>query len=266
MEKKPEERIIVIPAGVFSHKEPVPPTAATDVFSIQVFPFEIHFGFVEANNIGGAWRGTTTQEIKYNSSGKNLDVVVDVPKDISQESYHLAYVLRFSTIPRERNEVFTTENRYIERGKGKDTEGKYVKFPITNYAARFPWKEQTYKIHINNLTSSKVAFTEKIAMEGKANVVYYGFTTASQAHYMSNPELKWVDSFLQFKLEGTISVYHLHIGNGDEGSYVMNDVWIRVPKGMNVLWKVGYDRFEGNDFENGIYAGHYETDTFFMTP
>lgn len=111
---------------------------------------------------------------------------------------------------------------------------------------------------MHNLNSPKIEFEEKVKMQGKITVIWYGFTNAKQQDYMNSRDLPWTNSFGEYKLEGQLQVYFLywklmtlvyHLNTAkemnipmDKTLVVMNESWIRVPKGKNVVWKVGYDR------------------------
>jgi len=44
---------------------------------------------------------------------------------------------------------------------------------------------------------------------------------------------------------------------------VLQDIWVRVPDGLNLVWKLGYEKWEGSVQEPSNFRGYDETDTFF---
>eukprot|EP01114_Cavostelium_apophysatum_P002264 TRINITY_DN11995_c0_g1_i2.p1 TRINITY_DN11995_c0_g1~~TRINITY_DN11995_c0_g1_i2.p1 ORF type:complete len:290 (+),score=71.67 TRINITY_DN11995_c0_g1_i2:189-1058(+) len=275
--KKKDDRVVIIQAGIFMEDKQISSSTANEE-SINTSPLEVHVGYVPRNNPHAKWTDEVVIGVTY-KHGKNQEVFVDVPSDRIKD-FHLSYFMKMYTLPRSRNETFVTENRFINLDR---FDGRFVQIPVTNFAPH-PWRDDQYQIQIHNLKGPKAHFEEKVSFGGKITVVYYGFTSKSSADYLNDRELPWSNFEEEYKLEGTVQVYHVlqvpqfnsnHYHNDSpnntnhhacsRGLSVMSDVWVRVPRGKNVLWRIGYDRF---DERNGriICGGHFESETLYLQP
>jgi len=276
---KTHVKVVIIQQGAFLEDKA---TSSNDE-SISVSPLEVQVGLVPRHEIPhGQWRQHQVIPVNYHY-GKNQEIYVDVSSEMIKDHF-LGYFIKFYTLPKSRNENFTTENRFINLDH---PEGHYVQLPLTN-VAHYPWKDNQYQIVIHNLNNPKLHFDEKIQFNGKVTVVYFGFTSKSSSDYLNDRDLPWNNFLGEYKLEGSVNVYHVFqnqsqsgnnssssnssdgpsaISNPNQmknGMSIMNEIWVRVPLGKNLLWRIGYDRF---DLVHGksVFGGHFESETIFFT-
>lgn len=102
----------------------------------------------------------------------------------------------------------------------------------------------------------------KISFHGRLKTVYYGFTKSTKEEFKANKNVKWQNSLGIFEAEGVLKVDHKHNG-GYKGLMVLQDIWVRVPNGLNLVWKLGYEKWEGSIQEPSNFRGYDETETFF---
>jgi len=298
-QQQPLQRVVIIQQGAFAEDKV---TSANDD-SISISPLEVHSGFVKRNDLNGTWIEMKVIGVTYKHNKKNQEVSMDIPININTKEYHLGYFMKMYTLPKSRTENFATENRFINLDNDK-YEGTYVQLPISNICP-FPWKDNQFLIQIQNLKNPKVHVEEKIQFSGRVTVVYYGFSNKSIADYLNDRDLPWSNYLEEFRLEGSVQVYHVfqnpnglqqhqlnnhhnnssnnttnngnghssnNAGNGEQqinekekGNLIMNEIWVRVPKGKNILWRIGYDRFDDHHGKS-IFGGHFESESLFNTP
>jgi len=274
--RKKEDRVVIIQPGIFNEDKLVSSTTANED-AISVSPLEIHFGYVHRDNLSGKWMDESVIGVTY-KHGKNLEVFVDVSAERIKDC-HLCYFMKMYTLPKSRNENFSTENRYINLDRH---DGRFVQLPVSN-SAPFPWKDNQYQIKVQNLKTPKHHFDETMQFNGKITVVYYGYTSKSPMDYLNDRDVPWFNFEDEFKLEGAVQVYHVlqnpqfnsdhfHNNDGDhtnhqctKGLTVMSEAWVRVPRGKNLVWRIGYDRFDQSNGKT-YFGGHFETETLFCQP
>ena len=73
----------------------------------------------------------------------------------------------------------------------------------------------------------------------------------------------------QYKQEGEIDItkqqHHLVVSDPtSKGTFMMNDLWVRLPNNhVNLVFKIGYDKFNGKPHEPSTFVGYKETHTFY---
>jgi len=217
--------------------------------NVQVSLEKVHYGFVQYGN--PHWHDPNSITVKY-KDGVNEDVIIEIPGE-RRDGFLLAYVLNYAILPRGRSEKMWTENRTMSLTGS--TSGSFKKLPLLNFAP-FPWREAQFILQTRSIDNHKVSFP------GRLKTVYYGFTKSPKEEFKVNKNVKWQNAIGIFEAEGILKVDHKHNG-GYKGMTVLQDIWVRVPDGLNLVWKLGYEKWEGSVQEPSNFRGYDETDTFF---
>ena len=100
---------------------------------------------------------------------------------------------------------------------------------------------------------------------GKIEGVYVGFTTSTEEEFKANPNVAWFNSSGQPIAEGYRQAIYEHDGSY-KGSMVLNPINVNVPSGMNLVYRVAYQkRVDGDCFGNATLKTQYaESEVLFQ--
>jgi hypothetical protein len=204
-------QIEVAQAGIFDDGDTRKPTA-------------IHYGFT--NDHAQGWEAAGELEIVYDEDGRNAPVVIDVPEDVDAEL--LAFVFRFGDAAFTGQESWTTD-QFIPI---ESPEGTIVQLPIHN-GAGYPFSPECYGINV-----------EGVGYDGFVETVLFAFTDRTREEYDANNDVPWFDVLENPGSEGIIDPIHRHDG-GYKGTVRMLTEWVRVPAGMNLVYKLDISKHWG---------------------
>jgi hypothetical protein len=214
-------------------------------------PLRVRYGFLKPGS--GEWEGTTDLDIEYDTSGVNRAVQIDVPD--SRVNQTCAYALLFSGSD-STSDGFWSEQRRVNLGRPR---GEHVCLPIMNYSKL----RDGYLLNsLYDVLVWEQPGPEPVRYQGRVKYVYYGFTDADRNRYEEDHNPPWKDSDGKGSLEGVVEVRHRVIG-GQFGSSVMPLVRVRVPEGMNLVYRLGIDKFDRDAFWHDQYRGYAETQVYY---
>jgi len=267
-------RLLLVPRGTFYNDEGF--TLGSVDTTIGVYLLEVQYGFVLRKDLQGEWFETRSLPVQY-EHGMNEEVRIFIPPELAL-NYDLAYKLKFA--PRSnRGERFQSETRYInlrDWSPLEEPDTRFIRLPIQNYAVH-PWTDAQYVIKVSNfVTEDNVKETPSqptpVTFTGKIKYIWYGFTEATEEEYLANrQDVPWKNSFGEFKEEGMIDIstqqHHHQMAAGDtshKGYFMMRENWIRLPSTTaNLVWKIGFEKWEGKSWSPSTYQGYHETQTFY---
>ena len=228
----------------------------------------IHYGFVAAR--GDEWSDVGDLEIAYDADGENLPVEVVVPDGHDGEL--LAYDIVFSVTTYghdypwesyindgDMRYLSWTPNAYVDLA---NPAGTMVRFPVSS-GAGYPFAPECYDIAVRNADTPSTTAPPRFG--GKIDVIYYGFTTATEEEYLANNDVPWMNIEGELIAEGMAVGGYEHDG-GYKGSMFMQSPWLRVPDGMNLVFKIGFNKYNGVCYNDGdtSFDAYAETQTYFM--
>jgi hypothetical protein len=208
----------------------------------------IHYGFTDERAPG--WEAAGDISISYDENHESEPVVLSVP--IGQPEDYLAFVI----MGVDRSTTIWNSDQFIDLN---DPDGRMVEMPIRN-GAGYPFSPECFDITVKDLNSP----SGSSSFAGKVSYIFYGFTTASAEDYIANNNVPWFNADLSPKAEGIIHPVIRHDG-GFKGSYRMLENWIRVPAGMNLVFKPAIEIFNGSCVNDGdtSFREFTETKTYF---
>jgi hypothetical protein len=83
-------------------------------------------------------------------------------------------------------------------------------------------------------------------IEGKIVALYYGYTNASADEFEKTADLPWFKADGKPGAEGKLEVLYRHDG-GYKGSMILPELFIAVPPGKNLVFRLGYLKKIGGD-------------------
>lgn len=76
-------------------------------------------------------------------------------------------------------------------------------------------------------------------LEGRITRIHYGYTRASLAEFDADPGLLWLDASGAPGVAGVMNVRYLREGGG-RGTMILPEIFIPVPPGWNLVYRVSY--------------------------
>jgi hypothetical protein len=212
----------------------------------EAVPDLVHYGLMA--NPGPNWQDAADAPITYGADDQSAAVEVTV-SGVSTRPV-LGFVLHEKS---RTDENVWTENQYVDLGHPA---GTLVTLPLSDVA---PYPFQCYAVSVKNEGTPSTSY------QGKVTDLYYGFTKADPTAYQANNDVAWLDAFDNPVAAGQITPMIRH--NGDyKGAMELLPVYIRVPNGRNLVFKLGIDRFSGGCSFTGTEGPivHAETQTYFV--
>lgn len=207
-------------------------------------PSTLHYGFT--NELKGGWQAMGSLEIEYQDRASK-PLTVTVPD--SKKGY-LAFVIE-SKRPGYPNSW--SSDQFINLDA---PQGSLVAIPVRN-GAGYPFSAECYTVAVDNLGYA-------YEFDGRLSSIYYGYTNASRDEYQANHDVAWFNAAGDPVAAGEIRTVREHDG-GYKGAYLMQKEWVWVPAGMNLVFKLGLDRYSGNCQwgDDTELIEHTETQTYF---
>lgn len=223
---------------------------------LQSVPRLVHVGFTDERD--GEWKGTADIPIQY-SNGVNEAVIVDVPVALRQKKL-LMYSMKVERFgPQASGGRFGWISDQVVSLASPN--GHYVTVPASGGAA-YPFSPECFQVNAPGEDFS-----------GRIRGVIFGFTRKTRAEYEANNDVPWLDAEGNARHEGFARTSLEHDG-GYKGSYVASPIWVRVPDGNNLVFKISFDRFSGSCLGSGDTSSiapppgqdSHLTKTYFASP
>ncbi len=132
-----------------------------------------------------------------------------------------------------------------------------LNIPVSSRAG-YPFTGNLYDIYVTNLDSP----AEHI--HGKIVEIYYGFTPKTKQDYLANNDVPWFNARGEAIAEGTLDPGYHHDGDY-KGHYVTAPLTVQVPRGMNLVYRIRYERYGGTAWGTDVQRlGQAETQTYFV--
>jgi hypothetical protein len=227
------------------------PTTSPSHYGEYLRPFRVHYGYVADGS--DDWDAVGDINITYDAAGANHPVTIQVPD--SQTRKRFAYVIWFGSDKGDPSGYYT-ENRFVNLTR---PEGDHICLPVLNYS---PLKDGYLLDSFYRVLTWENLAEKPIEYPGKVRSIYYGFTDASRQQFLGDRNPPWRNSDGRYSYEGCIRAPHRFVG-GQFGSSVMPFVWVRVPVGMNVVYRICLDKFRPDWFPVE-YEGYAETQVYYM--
>jgi hypothetical protein len=194
----------------------------------EVEPLFLHYGFTNEKIPG--WDAAGSLEIKYDEEGDSLPLSVTVSEEVT--STYLAFVLE------------SADHYYRHWGVDQfvvldDPAGQMVELPFYN-SAPYPFSPECYHISVYDPN----ALGDWSRYDGRVIQIYYGFTNSTFAEYKADNNVAWYNVEGHASAEGIVYPSLQHDG-GYKGTYRMLNEWIRVPEGMNLVFKPEISKYDG---------------------
>lgn len=193
-------------------------------------------------------------EIRY-AHGRSLPVVVDVPDGA-------VGLLAFELVGE--HDVTHAEHRsatqYVDLAAPA---GAFALLPAWGDAAA-PYDGECYHASVWNADNLAGA----TGFAGKVERVILGFTSASVEDYLAGADVPWENSSEEPVAEGILDAAYAPDAAGRPGDYLERTlpVWVRVPAGKHLVFKLGMHAYGGRCATPGdtVDRGTYETRTYFV--
>jgi len=201
-------------------------------FSPKYVPTLIHLGFLPPNST--KWENTFDVSIVYKEGSyerfANEAATVQIPIEKLTKNMKVAYVLRYENVsksswPCHGQKYYWSEDRLLNIQNPNST---FTELPIRCFSTKTGW-------------SFRYSATSPLNSPGKVEFVWYGFIDGHQVHQFQRAP--WKNYFGQLQAEGKIIPTYV---NYDRDSWekisdlVSLPVYVRVPEGMLVVYRVGY--------------------------
>jgi hypothetical protein len=238
--------VLVAQAGAF-RKEP-PGIPQNGVAS------RVHFGFTDTRAPG--WKAAGDVVIEYDADGNSLPVRVPITGDSGR-------FLGFVIFSNDRDTVTATADQFIDL-EDELTEinaAKMVELPLQNHGS-FSFEPECFRVVAQTAAAGG---TRRAEMNGFINYIYFGFTSATAADYLADPNVPWENSIGEKVAETSTVPAHVHDG-GFKGTVRMLTKWVRVPAGKNLVYKPGVSEFGGicGESDDTGFKRFFETATMFV--
>jgi len=269
IEENEGSSLLLIPRSTFCNEKNKSFTEA----AIGVYVIEVLYGYVDRKGKDGEWHEFNTIQVKY-LHGMNEEVRIPIIPELCMLC-HIAY--RFKYASRSMiGDSYQGDIHYVPLDNFDplgEPEPRFIRLPVENFAPH-PWTEAKYIIRVHDYVPTEEGDQVlPILFPGKIKYIWYGFTDMTEQEFLERQgQIPWRNVFGDFKEEGVISVvndqHHLAQlvteDKSSKGFFLMREAWIRVPdSNINLVWKIGFDRFEGKGTEPSVWNGYHESQTFY---